>query len=272
MVTGLDLVRLQIEVALGEKVDLEPALRGHAIECRINAEDPANDFLPGPGLVTRLRLPSGPFVRVDEGITEGRAIPGDYDSLVAKLICWGEDRERARRRTLRALDELEIEGVPSTIPFHRWALQELAFREGSHDTRWVERTMEEGRFPPGEKTEPTAAATSPASARAVVEVDGRRVPVRVWGEAVPTPPPMPAKGAHSGHHGAPGSIVAPMQGTILKVMVEEGQTVAAGDVVCILEAMKMENHIAATQEGTVTSVSVGAGDVVETGQTLVSIE
>jgi acetyl-CoA/propionyl-CoA carboxylase biotin carboxyl carrier protein len=271
MVTGLDLVRLQIEVALGEKVDIVPDLRGHAIECRLNAEDPANDFLPGPGLVTRLRLPAGPFVRVDQGITEGRAIPGEYDSLFAKLVCWGEDRERARRRMLRALGELEVEGVPTTVPFHRWVLDELAFREGSHDTRWVERALEEGRFPSPEGQAPTRAEDRP-QAQVVVEIGGRRVPVRVWGEGVPTPPPMPAKGAHSGHHGAPGSIVSPMQGTILKVMVEEGQEIAAGDVVCILEAMKMENHIAATQEGTVASVAVSPGDVVETGQALVTIE
>ena len=272
MVTGLDLVRLQIEVALGEKVDLQPDLRGHAIECRLNAEDPSNDFLPGPGLVTRLRWPSGPFVRVDEGITEGRAIPGDYDSLFAKLIVWGEDRERARRRMLRALDELEVGGVPTTVPFHRWVLDELAFREGSHDTRWVERALEEGRFRPEEDARAPVRPGTTEPASVVVEVEGRRIPVRVWGDEVPLPPAPPAKGAHSGHAGAAGAIAAPMQGTILKVLVEEGAEIEAGHVVCILEAMKMENHIAATQDGTVTQVAVSAGDVVETGQTLITIE
>src|SRR5919109_520026 len=147
LVTGLDLVRLQIEVALGEKVDLTPDLRGHAIECRLNAEDAARDFLPGPGLVRRLRLPDGPFVRVDAGVTEGIAIPGVYDSLFAKLLAWAPDREAARRRMLRALDELEVEGIPTTVPFHRWVLETLAFREASHDTKWVERALAAGQFP-----------------------------------------------------------------------------------------------------------------------------
>ena len=270
MVTGLDLVRLQIEVALGERV--EPAFepRGHAIECRINAEDAANDFLPGPGVVTRFRPPAGPFVRIDAGIAEGKAIPGDYDSLFAKLICWGRDRETARRRTLRALDELEVGGVPTTISFYRWALESLAFREASHDTKWVERALEEGRFRP----EPQALierATAAMPARVVVEVDGRRVPVRMWGDLA-VPPEPPAAAAHAVQHGGSGGIVSPMQGTILQVMVEEGQNVRAGDVVCILEAMKMENHIAASHDGTVRQVSVGVGDVVDTGQVLFSLE
>ncbi|MDQ4006156.1 MAG: biotin/lipoyl-binding protein [Actinomycetota bacterium] len=272
MVTGLDLVRLQIAVALGEKVDVDADMRGHAIECRINAEDAANDFLPGPGLVTRFRPPAGPFVRVDAGITEGRVIPGDYDSLFAKLIVWGEDRERARRRMLRALDEFDIGGVPSTIPFHRWVLDELAFREGSHDTRWVERSLEEGRFPAPESSESPARPEVGEPARVVVELDGRRVPVRIWGDTIPTPPAPPARGGHGHHAAVAGAIVAPMQGTILKILVEAGQEIAAGDVVCILEAMKMENHIAATQDGTVAEVAVAAGDVVETGQIIVAIE
>jgi acetyl-CoA/propionyl-CoA carboxylase, biotin carboxylase, biotin carboxyl carrier protein len=269
MVTGLDLVRLQIEVAMGEHVAPPPEPRGHAIECRINAEDPANDFLPGPGTVTRFRPPAGPFVRVDAGIVEGRAIPGDYDSLFAKLICWGQDRESARARTLRALDELEVEGVPTTIPFYRWVLSSLAFREASHDTKWVERALEERRFRP-EPQAPTERMAAGIPARVVVELDGRRVPVRMWGDLA-APPEPPAAAAHAVLHGG-GAILAPMQGTILQVMVEEGQDIRAGDVVCVLEAMKMENHIAATNDGTVTAVSIGAGDVVDTGQVLVSLE
>ncbi|HEX2026071.1 MAG TPA: biotin/lipoyl-containing protein, partial [Actinomycetota bacterium] len=273
MVTGLDLVRVQIEVALGEHVDLSPPLRGHAIECRLNAEDPANDFLPGPGRLERLRFPAGPFVRLDAGVTEGKTIPGDYDSLFAKLIVWDQTREQARVRMLRALDELEVEGVPTTVPFYRWVLDSLAFREGSHDTKWIERALDEGRFTP---PEPAAVgsradgATAPASV--VVELDGRRIPVRVWGDAVPTAPEPPAAGAGAAHGHLAGAISAPMQGTILKVMVEQGQEIRAGDVVCILEAMKMENHIAATQDGTVAEVAVRAGDVVQIGQTLVSLD
>jgi acetyl-CoA/propionyl-CoA carboxylase, biotin carboxylase, biotin carboxyl carrier protein len=269
MVTGVDLVRLQIEVALGERVDPAGDPRGHAIECRLNAEDPANDFLPGPGTVTRFRPPAGPFVRVDAGIVEGKAIPGDYDSLFAKLICWAPDREAARARTLRALDELEVEGVPTTVPFYRWVLDTLAFREASHDTKWVERALEEGRFRP-ESQAPTERAAAGMPARIVVELDGRRVPVRLWGD-IPAPPEPPAAAAHAVHHAGAGAVVAPMQGTILQVMVEEGQDVRAGDVVCVLEAMKMENHIAATTDGTVATVGVTAGDVVDTGQVLISL-
>ena len=188
MVTGLDLVRLQIEVALGEKVDIAPDLRGHAIECRINAEDPAKNFLPKPGLVTGLRLPSGPFVRVDAGITEGREIPREYDSLFAKLVVWGQDRETAIRRTLRALGEFQVQGVASTIPFHQWVLQTPEFRDGTHHTRWVEQALEEGRFSPPEEAAETTPAAAPATAQVVVEIEGRRIPARVWGDALPTAP------------------------------------------------------------------------------------
>jgi len=277
MVTGLDLVRLQIEVAIGEKVDLAPDLRGHAIEARINAEDPSRDFLPGPGTVTRFRPPGGPFVRVDAGITEGRSIPGDYDSLFAKLICWGPERESTRRRSLRALEEFQVAGVPTTIPFYRWVLDTLTFREASHTTTWVERALESGEFEAPPAPEPIEDTTVPAgasggAARVIVEVDGRRIPVRLWGETLPTAPHPPEARGSSSHAHAGASIVAPMQGTILKLLVEQGQDIAAGDVVCILEAMKMENHIAATRDGTVAEVAVSAGDVVDTGQVLVSIE
>jgi acetyl-CoA/propionyl-CoA carboxylase biotin carboxyl carrier protein len=275
LVTGLDLVRLQIEVAMGEKVDLSPDLRGHAIECRLNAEDPANDFLPGPGLVRRLRLPAGPFVRVDAGVAEGGVIPGDYDSLFAKLLAWAPDRESARRRMLRALGDLEVEGIPTTVPFHRWVLETLTFREGSHDTKWVERALAAGDFPPPTEETTDVAETAEGAegppSTVVVEVSGRRIPVRVWGDALPTRPAPPPAAQHQHRHGH-GTIAAPMQGTILTVLFEEGQEIKAGDVVCVLEAMKMENHIAATLDGTVSEVAVKAGDVVQLGQTLMVIE
>jgi acetyl-CoA/propionyl-CoA carboxylase biotin carboxyl carrier protein len=279
MVAGVDMVRLQIEVALGEKVDVSPALRGHAIECRINAEDPARDFIPAPGLVTRFRPPTGPFVRVDAGITEGRAIPGDYDSLFCKLLTWGEDREAARRRMLRALEEFQVAGVPTTIPFYRWVLGTLTFMEASHTTKWVERVLAEGRFPPDDFGEPETAAPSPAPAtastsapsRLVVEVHGRRIPVRVWGEDLPAAPPPPSGDTYGLHAHGTDSVSAPMQGTILKVMVEEGQQVRTGDIICILEAMKMENHVTAAHDGTIHHVAVKPGDVVEIGQVLVTL-
>jgi acetyl-CoA/propionyl-CoA carboxylase biotin carboxyl carrier protein len=279
MVAGLDMVRLQIDVALGEKVDVAPSLRGHAIECRINAEDPARDFIPAPGLVTRFRPPSGPFVRVDAGITEGRAIPGDYDSLFCKLLTWGEDREAARRRMLRALGEFEVAGVPTTIPFYRWVLGTLTFIEASHTTKWVERVLADGHFPPedfgGEETTGpppgTGAHPSSAPSRLVVEVHGRRIPVRVWGEDLPAAPAPPSGDSYGAYARGADMVAAPMQGTILKVMVEEGQGVRAGDVICILEAMKMENHVTAAHDGTIRQVAVKAGDVVDTGQVLVTL-
>jgi len=272
MVTGLDLVRLQLEVALGEKVDVAAEPRGHAIECRINAEDPSAEFVPGPGLVQTFRPPAGPFVRVDAGITEGRTIPGDYDSLFAKLICWGPDRETARRRSLRALEEFDVEGVPTTIPLYLWALNTLTFREASHDTRWVERALEEGRFQAEAEALLADRGSAVRPARVVVELDGRRIPAQVWGDDLATPPPPPAAaGRGSGGH-ISDAIAAPMQGTILQIMVEKGQDVSAGDVVCILEAMKMENHIATTHEGVVSEVAVQPGDVVDTGQILIRME
>jgi acetyl-CoA/propionyl-CoA carboxylase biotin carboxyl carrier protein len=274
MVAGLDLVRLQLLVALGERVEVAPSPRGHAIECRINAEDPARDFLPGPGTVTRYRPPEGPFVRVDSGIEEGRRIPGEYDSLVAKLVTWGEDRERARRRMLRALDEFVAEGVPTTIPFHRWLLDTEEFRAGRVHTRFVEAARAGGPFRPPPAPPPAAPGRpAPRPVRLVVEVDGRRVPVTIWDDGQRTPP-RPVEAGGRPHSGADGGevVAAPMQGTILSVLVKPGQRIAAGQTICILEAMKMENHIQAHREGTVTSVAVSRGDVVEAGQPLAVIE
>jgi acetyl-CoA/propionyl-CoA/long-chain acyl-CoA carboxylase, biotin carboxylase, biotin carboxyl carrier protein len=275
MVTGLDLVRLQLQVALGEDVRVDSHRRGHAIECRINAEDPHRDFLPGPGLVTAYRPPGGPFVRLDSGVAEGRRVVGDYDSLVAKLIAWGEDRENARRRMLRALDEFVIEGIPTTMPFHRWVLDTEEFRSGGIHTKWVEEALAAGGLKLPEESVPLPAGGPPPSGpvRLQVEVGGRLVPVNVWGDELRTPPRPPDMSAHG--HAAAGAgevIAAPMQGTILQVMVEAGQQVEAGQTVCILEAMKMENHILATREGTVTEVAVSKGDVVDTGQPLAFLE
>jgi acetyl-CoA/propionyl-CoA carboxylase biotin carboxyl carrier protein len=275
MVTGLDLVRLQLLVALDEDVEMEPTARGHAIECRINAEDPHRDFLPGPGMVTAYRPPGGPFVRLDSGVAEGRRVVGDYDSLLAKLVVWGEDRENARRRMLRALDEFVIEGIATTVPFHRWVLDTDEFRSGTVHTKWVEEALAAGALKPPEESVPLAAGGPAPSGpvRMLVEVDGRRIPVNVWGDAARTAPRPPTMTAH-GHvaSGAGEIIAAPMQGTILQVLVETGQEVEAGQTVCILEAMKMENHIVATREGTVSEVAVSKGDVVDTGQPLAVLE
>jgi acetyl-CoA/propionyl-CoA carboxylase, biotin carboxylase, biotin carboxyl carrier protein len=271
MVTGLDLVALQIRVALGEKLALEHSPRGASIQCRINAEDPGRNFLPGPGRVTRYREPAGPFVRVDSGIEQGREITGDYDSMFAKLIVFGSNREEARTRMLRGLDEFVVEGVPTTIPVHRWILESKEFRGGTHTTTWLERALAEADLP----AHPDFVSSGPTPNRPadiLVEVDGRRIPVRIFDERRdPAPRPPMAPDAHHGEH-VHGEILAPMQGTIVKVLVEKGQEVRPGDVICILEAMKMENHVPSNREGEVTDLPIHAGQVVETGQVLAVID
>ncbi|MGZ8572214.1 MAG: acetyl/propionyl/methylcrotonyl-CoA carboxylase subunit alpha [Actinomycetota bacterium] len=274
MVTGLDVVALQIHVALGGSLKgLDVSAHGHAIQCRINAEDPGRNFLPGPGRITHYHEPGGPFVRVDSAVVQGREVPGDYDSMIAKLIVSGTDREQARHRMLRALDEFIVEGVPTTIPVHRWILESEAFRKSTHTTTWLERALAEAQSPFA--ADLGSSGSGPRTGRArdiLVEVDGRRVPVRVFDERREVAPKAPT--SHSGHHGehVHGEIRAPMQGTIVKVLVEKGQEVRAGDVVCILEAMKMENHIATTREGEVTELPIRPGQVVETGQVLAVID
>ena len=276
MVSGLDLVRYQILVALGEPIELAPLMRGHSIECRLNAEDPYRDFLPGPGTVTRHRPPGGAFVRLDSGLTEGRSVSGAYDSLFAKLIVWAEDREIARRRMLHALDDIQIEGIPTTIPFHKWALQTEEFRTGTVTTRFVEQALADRALKPPDGEDPFVRSPATAGNRPVdlvVEVDGRRVPVRVVDDGLRTPPPPAAGSSHGSLAAGAGEVIeARMQGRIIDVLVEEGQQVAAGATVLVLEAMKMENHITATMDGTVTKVAVSKGEVVEIGQALAVIE
>jgi acetyl-CoA/propionyl-CoA carboxylase biotin carboxyl carrier protein len=273
MVTGLDIVALQIEVALGGSLaGLDVASRGHAIQCRINAEDPGRNFLPGPGRITRYEEPGGPFVRVDSGVTEGREIPGDYDSMFAKLIVAGSDREQARHRMLRALGEFVVEGVPTTIPVHRWILESEAFRASTHTTTWLEKALVEARLPAQADLSQSSGGRAPRPRDILVEVDGRRVPVRIFDERREAAPKAPSgHGVHQGEH-VHGEIRAPMQGTIVKVLVEKGQPIQAGDVVCILEAMKMENHIASTREGEISDLPIRPGQVVETGALLAVID
>jgi acetyl-CoA/propionyl-CoA carboxylase biotin carboxyl carrier protein len=260
MVTGLDLVALQIRVALGEKLELSATPRGAAIQCRINAEDPSRNFLPGPGRIAVYREPGGPFVRVDSGVREGKEVPGDYDSMFAKLVVSGENREAARARMLRALNEFVIEGIPTE------------FIDGTHTTTWLERALTAAELP--KIVEPTAATIQkkPRPAEMLVELDGRRVPVRIFDERVSAAPRPPSP--HSARHGehVHGEVSAPMQGTILRVLVEKGQEIRPGEVICILEAMKMENHIASTREGVVSKLPIQAGQVVQTGQVLCVID
>jgi acetyl-CoA/propionyl-CoA carboxylase biotin carboxyl carrier protein len=274
MVTGLDLVAMQIRVALGEKLDLSDVRSvGHAIQCRINAEDPARNFLPGPGRITAYREPSGPFVRVDAAVRQGKEIPPDYDSMFAKLIVSAENRGRAISRMDRALGEYHVEGVPTTIPLHRWILGTRAFRKATHATTWLEKALRDAELPEGGAQTPLEAdAKPPVPAELLLEVDGRRVPVRIFDHRRETAPRVPSRQtAHGGEH-VHSVIAAPMQGTILRVLVEPGQEIQAGDVVCILEAMKMENAIPAPREGVVSDIPVTAGQNVQAGDTLVELD
>jgi acetyl-CoA/propionyl-CoA carboxylase biotin carboxyl carrier protein len=261
-VLGIDLVACQLQIASGDalgftQADIEDHMHGHSIECRINAEDPAAGFVPAPGKITRYVEPNGLGVRVDSGYAQGDEVPAAYDSLIAKLITWGNDREEARARMLRALDEMTIEGVATTIPAHRLLVSAHPFVSGTHTTRTVEEGSLLGSLDGG-----PALADDSAD---VLLVGGRAV--RLWNPAMSASASAAVHGVSAG-----GQVVAPMQGTILKVSVVEGQQVAAGDPLMVLEAMKMETTIAAPGPGTVRGLTVVAGDTVGGGQTLAVVE
>ena len=258
-VLGIDLVACQLRIASGEPLGFtqdDVQSRGHAIECRINAEDPTRDFIPTPGLLESFVEPNGLGVRVDSGYATGDVIPDAYDSLLAKLVTWGKDRDEARSRMLRCLEEFEIKGVSSTIPAHKILLQLDEFVAGTHTTKTVES---------GVLDELEAAASTEEEAANVLLVGGRAV--RLWSPAMAAS----ASAAVSGGLGA-GEIAAPMQGTILKVLVEPGQNVEPGDAIVILEAMKMETTLAATISGIVGSISVAPGDTVPAGHVVAVVE
>jgi acetyl-CoA/propionyl-CoA carboxylase biotin carboxyl carrier protein len=276
-VTGVDLVREQLRIALGEPLSLDQddvELRGHAIECRINAEDVAKGFLPSPGLVTAYREPSGPGVRVDSGVAAGYEVSGVYDPLIAKLIVRGVDREHARRRMLRALDEFVIEGPTTLLGFHKALLGHECFVGGETCEGIVESEELAARARELDGSG-AVAADGPPTGRTVerartVEVDGRRFTVSVL---EPEPPWLELarrrrERARAGGRGGSDTIVSPMQGTVLSVAVAEGDAVEAGQLICIVEAMKMENEVHAHQSGTVTELSVAAGLPVTTGQVI----
>ncbi|MBW3537279.1 MAG: acetyl-CoA carboxylase biotin carboxylase subunit [Actinobacteria bacterium] len=295
MVTGLDLVELQLKVAAGEKLPFSQKKvlgfrRGHAIELRINAEDPtAGRFVPSPGRITRFHRPDGPGVRVDAGYDQGDTVSQFYDNLVAKLIVWAPDRERARLRALRALDELEITGIATTAPAHRAILEHPDFAAGEHSTRWVEESLDMSSVTAGEQpasAEEDGAEPEPKVRRQVeVEVDGRRLNVAVYvpesalapvaaaGRAAAPRAPR-GRGGKGGGGGAvgSGSVTVPMQGTVTKVLVAVGDEVAVGQAVCVLEAMKMENNILSEKAGKVDEVRVSPGDTVSAGDVVVVIE
>jgi acetyl-CoA/propionyl-CoA carboxylase, biotin carboxylase, biotin carboxyl carrier protein len=276
LVTGIDLVREQVLVAAEKPLSVRQEdirFAGHAIECRINAEDPAKGFLPRPGTITAYREPAGPGVRVDSGVGEGSEVVGLYDPLIAKLVVWDVDRERARRRMIRALEEYVIEGVPTLVAFHRALLAHPCFVEGSTCYGLVDSVAEEARAlaASGSPVQATAHAGGRVQERTVnVELDGRRYEVKLLR---PEPPHAElarrrrerAEGG-GGHTAAREAVVSPMQGTVLAVEVAEGDEVRAGQVICVIEAMKMENEITAHREGVVTGLSVAPGEAVTTGQ------
>jgi acetyl-CoA/propionyl-CoA carboxylase, biotin carboxylase, biotin carboxyl carrier protein len=288
LIVGRDLVELQLRIAAGEPLGFtqdDIDRRGHAIECRINAENPAGGrFLPSPGTLARFRRPDGFGVRVDAGYEDGDTVSQFYDNLVAKLVVWGEDRDQARRRMIRALEETEIEGVATTIPAHLAILKHPDFIAATHSTKWVEETLDLS----GSAAPAPAAAADEGDGRVQrdvdVEVDGRRFRVKVWvpeqagvaasgGGAVQAARARsrPAAGHGAGATGS-GQVTVPMQGTIVKVLVGQGDTVELGQVVCVLEAMKMENNVNAEKAGTVKEVRVKPGDAVGAGDVVIVIE
>jgi acetyl-CoA/propionyl-CoA carboxylase biotin carboxyl carrier protein len=289
MVTGFDLVAEQIRVASGEALSFTQesvVQRGHSIECRVNAEDPMAGFRPAPGRVTALRPAAGPYVRWDGGYEAGDEVSQYYDNLVGKLVVWGQDRTQAIARMQRAISEFTIEGVVTTLPAQAAILAHPDFMNATHSTRWLEDTVDPASFAPATSTGVEVAAPESAdelSARTVpVEVNGKRYAVTVWMPEMPVAAAPAAGGGRSPRRSASaaggsaaaggGTITAPMQGTIVKVMVEVGQAVEPGQAVVVLEAMKMENHINAEKAGTVQEVRVSAGDAVGNGDVLVVVE
>jgi acetyl-CoA/propionyl-CoA carboxylase biotin carboxyl carrier protein len=295
MVTGLDLVALQFLVASGRPLPFsqaDVAWHGHAIEARINAEDPAGgSFAPSPGRITRLRDPSGPWVRTDSGYETGDVVDQHYDNLLAKVVAWGPDRESARRRLVRALYETEVEGVATTVPAHLAVLGHPDFISVSHSTAWLAQAVDLSSIEPA----PTAGPASGEERKDIqVEVQGRRYEVSVWVPAGHEPTTRGAarrpgsRGAGRGGAGSSrgpvgreategpgtpggGTVTVPMQGTVVKVLVKVGDRVGPGQTVCVLEAMKMENNIVSEVAGTVAEVRVEAGQSVGSGDVIALI-
>ena len=289
--SGIDLVREQFRVAAGEKLrwttDLTP--RGHSIEFRINGEDPGRGFLPAPGTITRFVAPAGPGVRVDSGVESGTVIGGAFDSMLAKLIVTGADRTEALERSRRALDESVIDGMATVLPFDRAVVDDPAFTAADGGfavhTRWIETEFAGGIEPfHGDAAggHDPASAAGPAPRQTVVaEVNGRRVEVSLpadlpgFGGRAATVPGRGRTARRTGRTaasaGSGDTVTAPMQGTVVKVAVAVGDVVSAGDLVVVVEAMKMENPVTAHKDGSVTSVAVEVGATVNSGAALVEI-
>lgn len=284
-VAGMDLVALQLRIASGEPLGFtqdDVSLRGHAIEVRINAEDPAGGkFLPSPGTLTHFLRPDGYGVRTDAGYQAGDTISQYYDNLIAKVVVWGSDREVARKRMIRALRETEVEGVATTIPADLAILEHPDFIAVEHSTNWVEENLDlTGVAAPKPSVAPDQ-ADERVQRDIDVEVNGRRYAVRMWvPESAVAPGSGPAKKAKAKRRGAGGTgggaagtgeVAVPMQGTIVKVLVSVGDEVEVGQALVVLEAMKMENNIAAEVAGTVAEVKVAPGDAVGAGDVVVAV-
>ncbi|MEJ3742056.1 biotin carboxylase N-terminal domain-containing protein [Actinomycetes bacterium KLBMP 9797] len=279
---GIDLVREQFRIADGERLRLltDPEPRGHAIEFRINGEDAGRNFLPAPGAVTRLRLPSGPGVRVDAGIEEGAVIGGNFDSLLAKVIITGETRAEALERARRALDEMVVDGMPTVLPFHRLVVRDPAFTAEPFavHTRWIE--TEWADAVPAWTRAGSAPAEQERRDTVLVEVGGKRLEVSFPAGFGGTPGGAPTRGGaprrgrgRTATAAAGGdTLTSPMQGTIVKIAVAEGDTVAAGDAIVVLEAMKMEQPLTAHKDGVVTGLSAAVGDVVTAGAVICTLK
>ena len=283
LITGIDLVEWQIKVAAGEKLPMTQkqilaSRRGHAIEVRINAENPtAGKFLPSPGKITKLTTPDGFGVRFDGGYDSGDTVSQYYDNLVGKLIVWGKDRESAIARTIRALEETKIEGLHTTIQADLAILRHPDFAATKHSTKWVEEKLDLSKLvsTTGETQSNSEGLVEKST---VVEVNGKRFDVKVWvpptgGVAATAQKTRSAsRGASQATAAASGTITAPMQGTVIKLLVSQGQTVAQGEAVLVLEAMKMENQIQADKAGVISKVNCKAGDTVGSGDVLLVIE
>ena len=281
-ITGIDLVREQFRIAEGGVIDYaDPVAHGHSFEFRINGEDPGNGFLPAPGPVTQFKVACGPGVRIDTGVAAGDVVSGAFDSMLGKIIVTGATRAQALERARRALDEFEVQGLPTVLPFHRKIVRDPAFTAENGDfgvyTLWIETEFVNdiepwiGEVPP--------VAQDPKRQTVVVEVAGRRVEVSMPARLIPlgdqdvTRGPAPRRAKGSSAHGAAGdAVTAPMQATVVKVAVENGQRVSSGDLVVVLEAMKMEQSIYAPHDGVVAGVDAPIGQTVPSGHLLLEVK
>jgi len=284
--TGLDLVREQFRIAEGKELHIkqDPTPRGHAFEFRINGEDAGSNFMPAPGAITKYVEPSGPGVRMDSGVREGSVVGGQFDSMLAKLIVFGETREEALQRSRRALSEYVIEGMPTVVPFHRHIVENPAFvGDDTHFdvyTKWIEEEWDNPIPPYVDPADAEEAEEATPNQKVVVEIDGRRVEIALPGDlalagggaggAKKKAKKRRSGGSKAGVSGD--AVAAPMQGTVIKVNVEEGQEVAEGEVVVVLEAMKMENPVKAHKSGVVTDLAVSAGEGVTKGSVMMELK